>query len=184
MKKTFEIGQKVAVLDDVIEGIITAISSNQVTIVTTDGFTLKYQSNELVVIDNKTIKPNELLQNQHLFKAKHLAPKPKPIIKVDKSIPEVAFDLHIEQLVSSFKGMSNHDILELQLETAKRHIEFALSKKIQKIVLIHGVGEGVLRGELEYLYRKYPQIIHKEANYQKYGQGATEIYFKQNLKDL
>jgi uncharacterized protein YijF (DUF1287 family) len=82
--------------------------------------------------------------------------------------------------VASFKGMSNFDILELQLETAKRHIEFAINKKIQKIVLIHGVGEGVLKSELEFLYKKYPQIVYQEANYQKYGQGASELYFKQN----
>ena len=25
-------------------------------------------------------------------------------------------------------------------------------------------------------------IIFQDANYQKYGQGATEVYFKQNVK--
>ena len=34
----------------------------------------------------------------------------------------------------------------------------------------------------EYLFKKYPQISFQEANYQKYGLGATELYFKQNTK--
>jgi hypothetical protein len=29
---------------------------------------------------------------------------------------------------------------------------------------------------------RYPNIDFKEANFQKYGQGATEIYIKQNVK--
>jgi hypothetical protein len=179
--KNFEIGQKVAVLDDVVEGIIIGINHQTISVETTDGFILKYQASELVALNQQVLKPNELMQNQHLFKGKHLEQKPKSVFKMDKNIPEVAFDLHVEKLVASYKGMSNFDILELQLETAKRHIEFAINKKIQKIVLIHGVGEGVLKSELEFLYRKYPQIVYQEANYQKYGQGASELYFKQNV---
>jgi hypothetical protein len=37
--------------------------------------------------------------------------------------------------------MSNYDILTLQTETAKRHIEFAIRNRIPKIVFIHGVGK-------------------------------------------
>jgi len=179
--RNFKIGQKVAVLDDLVEGVVMTISNKIITIETSDGFLLNFQANELVSLNEQEIKPNELMQNQHLFKSKDVKNKPKDIYKPDKNLPEVSFDLHIEQLVSNHKSMSNYDILELQLETAKRHIEFALNKKIQKIVLIHGVGEGVLKTELAYLYKKYPQIIAQEANYQRYGQGATEIYFKQNV---
>ena len=64
-------------------------------------------------------------------------------------------DLHIHQLVKSTKGMQNHDILNLQLDTAKNRLEFALSKRIQRIVFIHGVGSGVLKLELEYLLKRY-----------------------------
>ena len=179
--KKFNIGQKVAVLDDVVEGIVVAVDHQNISIETTDGFMLKYQANELVALNNQVIKPSELMQNQHLFKSKDIEKKRSTAYKIDKNIPEVAFDLHIEKLVANYKGMSNFDILELQLETAKRHIEFAINKRIQRIVLIHGVGEGVLKNELGYLFKKYPKIIVQEANYQKYGQGATEIYFRQNI---
>jgi hypothetical protein len=42
------------------------------------------------------------------------------------------------------------------------------------------VGDGVLKSELEYLLRRYENIVIQEANYGKYGLGAMEIYIKQN----
>nr|WP_311195921.1 Smr/MutS family protein [Antarcticibacterium sp. 1MA-6-2] len=89
-------------------------------------------------------------------------------------------DLHIEKLVNSYRGMTNHDILSLQLDTAKRQIEFATRKRIQKIVFIHGVGEGVLKAELDYLFGRYENLKYYDADYQKYGVGATEVYLFQN----
>jgi hypothetical protein len=52
--------------------------------------------------------------------------------------------------------------------------------RIPKIVFIHGVGEGVLKSELDFMLGRYENIIFQDGNYQKYGLGATEVYFKQN----
>jgi dsDNA-specific endonuclease/ATPase MutS2 len=76
--------------------------------------------------------------------------------------------------------MSNFDILNIQLDTAKRQIEFAVRKRIPKIVFIHGVGEGVLKAELDYLLGRYDNLKFYDANFQKYGVGATEVYIFQN----
>ena len=89
-------------------------------------------------------------------------------------------DLHIHQLVKSYKKFSKHEILTLQLDTAKRQLQFAMRKRIQKVVFIHGVGEGVLKLELEYLFKQYDNIKFYDANYQKYGLGATEVYIYQS----
>jgi len=35
---------------------------------------------------------------------------------------------------------------------------------------------------LDFLLGRYDNISFQDANYQKYGLGATEIYFKQNTK--
>ena len=100
----------------------------------------------------------------------------------DRYEPTMEVDLHIHQLVKSYKGMSNHDILTLQLETARKQLDFAIKKRIQKIVFIHGVGEGVLKMELDYLFGRYDNLKFYAANYQKYGLGATEVYVYQNVK--
>jgi dsDNA-specific endonuclease/ATPase MutS2 len=78
------------------------------------------------------------------------------------------------------KAIGKFEMLNLQLDTAKRQLDFAISKRIQKIVFIHGVGEGVLKEELGYMLRKYDNVKFYDADYQKYGLGATEVYVFQN----
>jgi dsDNA-specific endonuclease/ATPase MutS2 len=70
-------------------------------------------------------------------------------------------------------------MLNLQIDTAKRKLEYAIQKRISKVVFIHGVGEGVLKSELQFLLQKYP-VKYYDASYQKYGLGATEVYIFQN----
>jgi dsDNA-specific endonuclease/ATPase MutS2 len=91
-------------------------------------------------------------------------------------------DLHIEKLVPNKRGLSNFEILNIQMETAKRQLNFAMQNRMPKVVFIHGVGEGVLKAELDFLLGRYDNITFQDANYQKYGLGATEVYFKQNTK--
>ncbi|MEM9142151.1 MAG: Smr/MutS family protein, partial [Bacteroidota bacterium] len=97
-----------------------------------------------------------------------------------RNAPKMEVDLHIHQLVPSAKGMTKYDMLNLQLDTAKRQLEFAMRKHIQKVVFIHGVGEGVLREELHYLFRRYDNLKYYDADYRNYGLGATEVYIFQN----
>jgi dsDNA-specific endonuclease/ATPase MutS2 len=101
--------------------------------------------------------------------------------KIDK-LPIMEVDLHIHHLIPSTRGMSNYEILTLQLDEAERKIQFAKSKKIQRVVFIHGVGEGVLQQALTDLFQKY-QVDYYTASFQKYGMGATEIYIYQNTKE-
>jgi len=182
----FNKGDKVSVLDDAINGIVLSVNNNDITIETEDGFVMSYLSKELIKINNSSelnksmgsFNPNQIKQEKE-------EPKARSFVKEKKSKHEFAapeFDLHIEKLVPSFKGMSNYEILTLQSETAKRHIEFAIRNRIPKIVFIHGVGEGVLKAELDFLLGRYDSIDFREGNYQKYGLGATEVFIKQNTK--
>lgn len=176
-------GDKVSVLDDAIDGIVVQVEGNQVTIETNDGFNLTFKTTELINV-GKTSELNFSFNKSQVINEKEVA-KPNYINKEKKStkeIPPPEFDLHIEKLVKSYKAMSNYDILTLQTETAKRHIEFAIRNRIPKIVFIHGVGEGVLKSELDFMLGRYENISFQDANYQKYGMGATEVYFKQNVK--
>ena len=182
--KTFQIGDRVSVLDDVIDGVVVKVEKNQITIETTDKFMMTFFVNELIKI-NVTSNLNYFNRSESLIK-KNLDLQPtrkqielqKKLEKVEKGVPE--FDLHIEKLIKNKNGLSNYDILNLQMETAKKHIEFAIKNRIPKIVFIHGVGEGVLKAELDFMLKRYDNISFQDANYQKYGLGATEVYFRQN----
>lgn len=180
-----KIGDKVAVLDDDIEGIIIAADSKKISIQTDDGFEMEFSPNELVLMDTSISKmefaPNDikavLSEKEVAKKKKNVGIRPK-----DRTRPPMVVDLHIHQLVSKTKGLTNYDILTIQIETAKRQLDFAIDKRIQRIVFIHGVGEGVLRAELEYLFRQYGNLNFNDADLQKYGRGATEVYVFQNKK--
>lgn len=182
---TLKIGDKISVIDEAICGIVFKIDKNTIVIKTGDGFLLDFNPSELIKMDsqpkldsnlffkhsiNAVIKEKESSSPQ---KSKRVKPKAR-------NTPKMEVDLHINQLISSTKGMSKHDLLTLQLDTAKRQLEFAIKKRIQKIVFIHGVGEGVLKLELEYLFQHYDHIKYYDADYQKYGLGATEVYIYQN----
>jgi hypothetical protein len=182
----FEIGDAVSVLDDDFDGIVLSIKNKEITIETTDGFVMTYFINELIK-KNKTSDLDYNIKSFNLSQVKKEKeiPKPRSFVKEKKNKHEIGvpeFDLHIEKLVQNYRGMSNYDILNLQTETAKRHIEFAIKNRIPKIVFIHGVGEGILKAELDFLFGRYENVAFQDANYQKYGLGATEIYIKQNVK--
>ncbi len=179
-------GDQVSVLDEDVNGVVIAVKDKQVTIETSDGFVMTYFVNELLKMNKTSNLMNsiERINITEVAKQKEI-PKPRSFVKEKKDkreIPAPEFDLHIEKLVPNKRGMSNYDILTLQAETAQRHIEFAIKNRIPKIVFIHGVGEGILKAELDFLLGRYDNIVFQDGNYQKYGQGATEVYFKQNTK--
>lgn len=177
----YKLGDQVVVLDDTLKGVIIDIDNESVKMKGDDGMIYQYQKSELVIIQKDQYQLSKFTDIDHpLLKEKLVVNKKKESnFKKEKKEVILEIDLHINQLIKSHKGMSNFEILTLQLETAKRNIEFAISKHISKIVFIHGVGEGVLKSELHYLLGRYPTKFY-DASYKKYGLGATEVYIYQN----
>ena len=178
----FKIGDTVEAIDEAISGKIINVKGNMITIETSDGFPIEFSVNNLMLQRTAALE-GDLFATTSLEEAVSVkeSKKPRSIKKKTKERFEPTFevDLHIDKLLPSTKGMTKHDILTHQLETAKRQLEFAIRKRIQKMVFIHGVGEGVLKLELEYLLKNY-NVKFYDANYQKYGIGATEVYIFQN----
>ncbi|MBN1952310.1 MAG: DUF2027 domain-containing protein [Bacteroidales bacterium] len=103
-------------------------------------------------------------------KTQHKSPK-------NDSIEEV--DLHIEEIVENSAGMSNGEIIRTQMARFETALETAMRSKTQKIVFIHGVGNGRLRQELrKTLDRKYTELRYQDASFMEYGYGATMVYLK------
>ncbi|MEC7264321.1 MAG: Smr/MutS family protein [Bacteroidota bacterium] len=177
----FSIGDRVEVLDEAIKGIVQHVDGDMVTLITKDGFPMKYTSKDLVKVHGKISVSNfEISQ----VKSEKEIPKRRKTVNIkpkERSLPKMEVDLHIHQLVKSTYGLTNFDMLNIQMETAKRQLDFAIQKRIQKVVFIHGVGEGVLKDELQYLFNKYDNVKYYDADYQKYGLGATEVYIFQNI---
>ncbi len=164
----FKIGDKISVIDEELKGIIVSINNRIIQIKDEDGFLRLYQTHEIVKI------PDTLLKHVRVKnKDKILKQSKKPVKKLKKeSVLEV--DLHIHQITSSNRFMSNADMLKKQLSTAKTKLDFAIKNNIQKIIFIHGKGQGVLKAEL-LLLLKNDTVEINDASYKKYGQGAMEV---------
>ncbi|MCX2680287.1 DNA mismatch repair protein MutS [Galbibacter sp. EGI 63066] len=177
----FQVGNFVETIDDSIKGKVVEIVGRNIKIETEDGFELDFDADELMKIDtDNTLN----VTNADVYKAVREKQKgekrKKPSPKIEKTVPPMEVDLHIHKLTQSTKGMTNFDMLNLQVDTAKRQLEFAIKNRIQRMVFIHGVGEGVLKTELEYLFGRYNEINYYDADYRTYGLGATEVYIYQS----
>jgi len=174
--KNFSIGDKVELIDDDVAGRVVKVETDEVTFETTDGFEMKVPATLLV----KTDSDLEIdFEDEGLIKKlkSDLSPNtPRPSQKPKRQQPAMEVDLHIHQLTDKTTHLSNFEMLNMQLEHSRKKIEFAISKRIKRIVFIHGVGQGVLKAELQTLFRRYDKIEFYDADYQKYGLGATEIY--------
>lgn len=179
--KKIEKGAKVSVLDEDISGVVKSVKGKSIIIETTDGFELTFAKNEVVKTEGFSNK--ELTENieNNIVKDDFKKIQKKNLKTTKKGIaPPMEVDLHIEQLINNHKSLSNFQILNIQVDTAKYKLDFAIRKRIQKVIFIHGVGQGVLKAELEYLIKRYEGLSFKDADFYKYGQGAIEVYIPQS----
>lgn len=179
-------GDVVETIDDAITGTVKHVLGTVVTIVDDNGFEFQFEKNELMLVHTKTSLDNaiynadiESVKKEKETSRRKIVPTVKP---KERHAPKFEVDLHIHQLTDSTKGMTNFDMMNLQLDTARKQLEFAIRKRIPKMVFIHGVGEGVLRQELETLLGRYNNVQFYDADYKTYGIGATEVRIFQNME--
>lgn len=99
-----------------------------------------------------------------------------PAANPHKVLPLIEVDLHIGELTDSLTGMEPKDMLEMQLGAVRKHMKANCSRIGQKLVFIHGKGEGVLRkAVLDLLKKEYPKAELQDASFREYGFGATLV---------
>lgn len=99
-----------------------------------------------------------------------------PASNPHKVLPLIEVDLHIGELTDSLVGMEPKDMLEMQLATVRRHMNDSRKRIGQKLVFIHGKGDGVLRkAVLELLRKEFPKAETQDASFREYGFGATLV---------
>ena len=116
----------------------------------------------------KAAKKQQAAENRdpHISKPNHTPADDAPL--------EV--DLHINALLDNTAGLSPAVLLNTQLTEFRIIMDRNIRKKGQRIVFIHGKGEGVLREALiKELRRRYRTCTYEDANFQKYGFGATMV---------
>ena len=94
-----------------------------------------------------------------------------------KDEPEILeVDLHIHELLDDTRGLSNTEMLGVQMDKFHQVMKDNINRKKRKIVFIHGVGNGTLKTELrKALDRKYKSHYYQDASFREYGYGATMV---------
>ncbi len=93
--------------------------------------------------------------------------------------PRSVIDLHIEKLTDNWEGMSNYEIVALQLKTFEKYYELALAHMQPSLIVVHGMGTGRLRDEIHDLLRLRREVKSFVNQYDsRFGYGATEIFFQ------
>ncbi len=160
MQRQFKIGDLVSSIDDDIKGKVIAIDGTEIVIEDSDGFKRIFQANELIVYDSKLAEDTSI---------SHKNIDAKKLKKTENQNPDV-IDLH-----NTNTYLPKNKILENQLSLFKNHLNRAIGRRVSSIVFIHGKGEGVLQSGIENILKKNA-IKYSDASYQKYGQGAIEVY--------
>lgn len=100
--------------------------------------------------------------------------------KEPREKPRFELDLHIEQLVPHTSGLSNFEMLTIQLQAFEEALDEAIRSHQQSLVVIHGVGKGRLKEEIHNILRSVAEVEFYQHDWSpRYGYGATEIFFRQ-----
>lgn len=139
-------------------------SKKQVPLMNKEGYLFKIKE------EGKSVDP-ELLKKQFTEGTKTAEFKPvRPAREVD---------LHIEKLAKEHKGMANHEMLQLQMETFEKALDNAIAAGMVEITFIHGVGTGSLRDKIHKALSGNPKIeFYKDAQKERFGYGATYVKLK------
>lgn len=174
----FSVGEEVGYLYEKGGGIIQRIEGVHYFIEDEFGFERPFLSSEIVKIHGKNyqmdhytdkINDDESLSTANYFvRQEMLTGRKRP-----SDVWEI--DLHIEELLDSHVGMTNTEILLKQMTEFRSFFKRAQEKRIPKLVVIHGVGEGVLKNEIRTFLSKKDHVEFFDASYLEYGKGATEI---------
>lgn len=133
------------------------------------------QEGEELSIDTTELKEKMMSRNNEETNQKK-TPEFAEIIKQKGKHAVVEVDLHIDELIDSTKGLDAKDMLDCQMKKFHEVMDKYRTTKNQKIVFIHGKGEGVLRKSiLQSLKKEYKSCTYQDASFQEYGFGATMI---------
>lgn len=189
---TVKPGDLVRFVDEVGGGRVIRIISNELAeIETSDGWVLPARIRSLVVIPEKSsavgtpvkaIKLEELVEVKVDKEMENDKLNRPPVSKSSNTkTPPREVDLHINKLIDRVVGLSNTDILVLQLDVFRKELNEAIRNHEREIIFIHGIGNGTLKNELRRVAgSEYKWCSQEDASFKEYGFGATRIRIPQN----
>jgi hypothetical protein len=176
----FKPGQKVVFLNEVGGGIVQSINDQgQYLVEDADGFTQRYLESQLAPVLGEDYKIGDddiaiIKEEASKTKVSHTSHREYDKKSI-RGFEVWEIDLHIEEIVDSHAALTNAEILKKQMNAFKIFFNKARSQSIRKMIVIHGVGEGVLKFEVRNFLAKIDGIEYYDSDYVDYGKGATTI---------
>jgi len=92
--------------------------------------------------------------------------------------PKEVLDLHIEALVDNAFDLATNEILQIQCKVLEYHLDMAIAHNQQRMIIIHGVGTGKLREQVQTTLRTKKGVASFDNGWLgQYGFGATVVTF-------
>ena len=180
MTASFKVGDKVRLLNEKGEGVVTKVVNSTLLEVAIDGFDFRYHPSDLVIITTDDELQNPKYHKNYEDKDRKTIKKNSDKVQVKRKIDAttVEIDIHIHELTDRYKHLTNGEIINIQLDTLVRELDRAIQNNMDKVIVIHGVGTGVLKREVRTILKQYANIEFYDASYQRYGYGATEVIIR------
>jgi hypothetical protein len=129
-----------------------------------------------LLFENYPDKTEEIIPDYHNSHGQlYEISKTKQMLEPARSV----VDLHIEKLTDNWKGLSNFEILTIQLKYFEKYYNLAITHRQPNLIIIHGIGTGKLRNEIHEILKTKKEVRTFANQYHHdFGFGATEIFFQ------
>lgn len=132
-----------------------------------------------VLLESFAPKVHTKLSSSLFAASRRFIPENRRRVHSVRDIPRYELDLHIEHLSDQHQQLSREEKLALQLDTFEYYVRLAIVHRQEYMVVIHGIGEGVLKEKVLSYVRKVKEVAHSESGFSSgYGFGATVLRFR------
>ncbi len=115
-------------------------------------------------------------ENREPIPAAAIRFRPETAIDQHRVAPgEAEVDLHISVLREEYGKLTPHEILTIQMGYFERMLASAIAFSFNRVVFIHGIGNGTLKQAIIKYLDDYKEIEFHSASFAKYGNGAIEL---------
>jgi dsDNA-specific endonuclease/ATPase MutS2 len=163
----FKVGDTVSILDEPFKGKILSVGA-RIQVLLEDGFEESYLPSQL------SLYTKELFNLEPEIKDHTSA----PLFKTQK-ISEI--DLHFDALRMKIHKIEPQEVLQRQLILLQEEIRESISNKVDRLIVIHGIGKGILKQEVYKLIQNYAIITVRSLHESRYKNCAIALDFNYNI---
>lgn len=160
-----KIGDKISVLDENLQGVITSFDGDFVIFLDDYGFTQRYHK-EQIILQNPSIYENIKVEKKYEY---------TPVTSKKSIKSHLVLDLHFEKLVSNPSIYDSFERLFIQKEKLLETLDFCKENNIKKLEIIHGIGDGTLQKMVYDVLHSKSNLLFDDHDFFYHQQGSVMV---------